>query len=549
MIQIPGLAPNPDDDEDQLGPMQVPQADAPRAPLQLIPDGRAVGGGGGAPDAHAAPPPMQPGIAIMQPPEESHRTGWEKQGEQLTQKLPNEQAAQAFGDLKTAQKAENAATEREDHAKFHGDEAAMQFAEQKALAEERASIQRRLAQVEWEKRREGLMADEARRQQELQENGKVTSYWDNPGAPSRVAAAFLTSLGTAFGHGSAEKELDRQLAEDRQTKLDKFTRSKDFLAMAKGNTEAAHAAYESKVKDIDREQIAQIGLLDKQLAAVTARVKIPQAQAEREKLAAQGQAKQAELQANIQAHYDKSLAGERMSTSGSDTLNKNPGQGQGKGDAQSTARQKAEAEAQTHDTLKRFADLNKDPRVVAEVQRAINEQMKTETGNAGIFKPIVQAGKVTGWIPLDLSGRLKSPKAQEYYQLMAVAGTAMARKMDPVGAINADSLKAGFEHFNFANASPKLLEKTARDFASERAQMAEAALPGYMETRGKPSAPAPAPKTNTNTAPAVKPDMRGAQRDLLESKRMLQSLPKDSPDRARWQRIHDHLIDMYGKRS
>jgi len=319
-MNIPGLR-RPDEEDDLLNPLAMPNV-GPEAPA-------AVGGGGApvpVPPAPPAPTQAPGGVAlqVVQPPAEVSRTEW--QGPEVTTKLPSEAAAKAHADLEIAQRAESKAAEQEHQAKTPQMRAEAIAAEERALAAERAAIQKRMAQLDHERAVRARMEEGTRRREEMEADRKITDFFEDRGAPARVVSAFLVGLNEFARHGRgmggpnmAWEILQDAQARDRQTKIDKFVRSKEFYELYQKDAAAADAAYKERLKDIDDEQIAQTNLIEKQLGSIVAKLKIPQAQAEFQKLQAQTQKANAEKLASIHAHYDRTV--KDPTTSGSHTVN------------------------------------------------------------------------------------------------------------------------------------------------------------------------------------------------------------------------------------
>jgi hypothetical protein len=359
--------------------------------------------------------------------------------------------------------------------------------------------------------------DEAGRK-DVEAKSKVTDYWEDRGAPARVFSAFMVGLwrvgqalgndGKTSGANGAYEVLKNEMAADRQKKMDALKNSKDYQELLRTNHAAAIAAEDKLANALDNEEITKTNVILKNLNAQVKRLGIPLAQAEYLKLRTSTEADNASRSADKSARYDKQV------NSGHSTWSVQDSSSKAKADTGSTARQKAEEDAQNHDSLMDAAKAVGNEKALANVQKAILRQQKIDKGSVGLFKPIMQGAQIVGYEPMDVGSQLKTPAEREIWSRMATGFAAMARVMDPVGTINADSLTKGAEHLNVANSSPKELQERLRDFAGKAAARANASIPNWMELRraatattpltppaapAAPAAPAPAP------APAARP--------------------------------------------
>lgn len=525
------LTQRPEDDDPlhPVDPLAPPSLDlSPTKPQVLKADDSDTGGGGG-------PAMVSPqGVAL---PQEVHTVA--HQGPHTTQTVATPEGAAQYEQAKAAQQAEIDAHEKQDKLGAPLRDATATTAAQQELLSQKAEIQKRLAASEYNSQLGKLTEVEDRRRKDLEANTKVTGYWEDKSVPAKVAAALMIGLnqyaqsGRGMGGGNKAYEIFQNAeAADRQKKLDTYTRSKEFLELAQTDKVKARAAYEAKVKDIDTLQIAAANSLEKNLATLTAKSKIPGADAALQEWKAQKDQANAEKNQAVQQHLATQVNSGQTTTTDTENRNKTPTNG-----PNSTSRQAAEGHAQIADSMKRFAELNSDKAVVAEVQKAIKDQQKVDAANSGIVKPLVQLGKAGDIIPMNLGSRLHSDKAREYYSLMAPAVAAKARELDPVGALNEGSLTAGTDYWNFGNASPKMLREQALEYVRRKGAMADAAVPGWMASRGKPAAP-------TNTSPPPPPVVSPMQKtkDLAKATSLMKTA-KTPEERAQWRAMHDHLLN------
>lgn len=323
MIQVPGLAPNPDDEDDQiLSPMQAPQLDAPtmslgtRAPLQAV-DGS--GGGGGSAPPPAAPP-IQPGIAIMQPPERSDKT--EHRGEQVNQTFTqiSPEAANDIGQMGAAHTAAQKA--RAEQAKTRDPVAEVNAlgAEKQAIALQLAEARKQEAIAKAEPQIKAAMAADHQATQEMEGNRKFTDYWDDKGTPAKLFAALLVGLNQYAvtgrgmnGHNMAWEIFQNAAAADRQRKLDKFNASKEMSELRKRDVGAAQAALKDKLAQFDNEAVAMGKAYAAQTKAYAERIGKPAALAAAAETDAKADALEAETRLKQRKDYEKkfTVEGER----------------------------------------------------------------------------------------------------------------------------------------------------------------------------------------------------------------------------------------------
>jgi hypothetical protein len=368
---------------------------------------------------------------------------------------------------------------------------------------------------------EAAMATEAQKRQEMEATGKPTSYWADQSAPAKVLSAFLVGLGQyAAGPGGrnpALEILNDAMARDRQLKIDQFTRSKEFFQLATQDREAAMAARDKRLKEIDDEQIVQSNILQKQIDAVAKRAGKPVALAAADELRAKREVEIADKLAGRRQNYDAEITKNSGYKSGSTTVNSG-----GPADAPKppgfAERGAATTAAASAENMEKLATLiEKNPKAWAEYQAALRDDQKASAADSNILmKGIRGAGQIAGYVPTALEQRLKSSEAREINSLLAPLQTAKARELDPVGAINADVMKAARDHLNLTSAKPSEIAAEARKFRDRAMGQQSAAIPG--------GAPAPAPAANDN-APAAKPDRKAMTGEAAAAANWLRANP------------------------
>lgn len=278
--------------------------------------------------------PLFPGQAlqIMPPalPERSDTNRYE--GPQITTKTrtPDPRVEEENAAIAAAQLSQRIA----DQQKLEADRAIMEKeaekAEQLANAAKEIEAKRVAARQEADANIAARMAEDERRRaaMEVASKGRATSYWDNPGAPSRVLSALLTSLGNmgnrmagGNGVGGASIALERELAQDRASKLAKFEDSMEFRRLAKEDVVAAQAAKAAKMKEWDDQEAVMIKNIESSMAPLVAKLKIPQAQAAFEQLQATNREKQAQERRKAYGEYDTEISVQSGQKSTSHTVN------------------------------------------------------------------------------------------------------------------------------------------------------------------------------------------------------------------------------------
>jgi hypothetical protein len=304
-MAYPGMPKLPGEEEEN--PFAPPPLDAMPEPAlgrELQQTGSNTGGGS-APPQPAAPAMVSPqGFPI---PAETHSTS--NIGGHTTETVATPEAADAYKNLGTAQAAEIAAKEKEENSLAPVRDLTAINAQQQQLAMQRAALQRQLAASEFSSQMAKLNEAEDKKRKVAEANSKVTSYWEDRSVPAKVAAALFIGLnqyansGRGMGGGNTAWEIFKHAESvDRQTKLDKYTRSKEFLEIAQNDKVKARGLYEAKVKDIDSLQIAAANALEKELGTLVAKSKIISAGPAFEQWKAQKQAGNAEKNESIQRH-------------------------------------------------------------------------------------------------------------------------------------------------------------------------------------------------------------------------------------------------------
>lgn len=265
-------------DEDPLFPPPIDLAPNPTRPQVLKVDSDDAGSGGGS----STPAMVSPqGVAL---PQNVHTVS--TQGPHTTQTVATPEGAAQYEKAKAAQQAEIDAHQTQHNLEAPLRDATAITADQQQVLAQKAELQKRLAASEFNSQLGKLTEVEDRRRKDLEANTKVTGYWEDKSVPAKIAAALMVGLnqyamsGRGMGGGNKAYEIFQNAeAADRQKKLDKYTRSKEFLELAQTDKVKARAAYDAHVKDIDTLQIAAANSLEKNLATLTAKSKIPGADA------------------------------------------------------------------------------------------------------------------------------------------------------------------------------------------------------------------------------------------------------------------------------
>lgn len=323
---LPALAPTPglleeDEEARRIREAEEQAAGAPLAPLQVT---DSTTGGGGAPVEAASPAaPM-----VYQPPEESIRVEGGQSTTRRTKMAPERVAEiraqrQAGADVVEAKTLEGeAAVGKQDNAAQQADaEAKLKAQEARDLLAARQEHDKLIAakQGEYEKRR-----------QQLEKDAKITTYWQDRGAPAEIFAVFITGLSdyshqVSGGEGPSpvQRMFDQKIAEDGAVKMHRFETSKEFLELAKKDVDAARAAKAAKAAEIKDQHVVMADALAKRFKAYAEKIGTTETAAKSEREVAELKQKNAETLAGQLKDADEevSYTGPKTTT----TVNVNKG--------------------------------------------------------------------------------------------------------------------------------------------------------------------------------------------------------------------------------
>ncbi len=360
--------------------------------------------------------------------------------------------------------------------------------------------------------------DQAKESMKAADKEAGRTFWEDRGAPRRVLTAFLIGMNTAAGGDQAYKVLLDAQADDRQRKMAKYERSKEFLAIAGQGVEAAEAA-RAKARDlIDIQQKAAAEKLKDELAAAALRRGTPQAKANAEKFAAETESKHAADDLAVRAQYKTTVnsghaSGGTTVNSGADGAGKPPTLPERKGE------QTALAKAASMAKLAKLVTDN--PKAWQEWQTAAREQREQEelAGPQGL-KQVTALARGFGAAPLAIEQRLKSPAARAIHTALLPYVTANVRKIDPEGAINEYSMKQGADASGLLSSPANEIASAAKDFETEFRAEAAAVSPPRAQPADRP-----------------KPTKGQRIREVAEAQQKANSYPRGSTERERWEAV------------
>ena len=314
-----------DEEDDPLAPIKRPEVEAPSvaAPKTFA---QTAGGGGG-----SAPAPAPGGVAILQQqlPEQVKRSEWH--GPQTTTKSQEQspESAMLLSDISRTNQEEREALERKEAHDQTVREAEAMKAEKDAINAELLEREKVLARQRHEELVKSKLDPHIKaREAEVAQHKNPSTYWEDKSVPAKIFAALMVGLngfartGKGMGGGNVALEIyNRAEDQDRQAKLDKYTRSKEFLELAKNNKVAAEEALKKKILDIEDLSIARGKRLAADSEAVLSRLKIPQAKEAAAMLRAETERKAAESELKQRQIYERDITRQDPYSSGSTTTN------------------------------------------------------------------------------------------------------------------------------------------------------------------------------------------------------------------------------------
>lgn len=357
---------------------------------------------------------------------------------------------------------------------------------QLAAEADAASEERRLRQeqIDRDNARISAVAEEReRRIAEAEKNTKPTTFWEDRGKPAELLSHFIVSLSNRShmmaggqGAGPVQQQIENAIAADAQAKRNIFEHSKYFIELRKNDLEEAIKAKARNEQDItDMSDLQRKGII-KQFGAYAAKIGLPYAGDEFDKIKAENDAKIAD---NAAKRWEQAK-GEVRNIGAQGEVRKNIG-GAPAGDGYKfTERTAATAGQAKADALARIAEIvRKNPNAMKEVGEAeLSERQYAESGD--ISKAFAGAGKALGAVPLDVQQRLKnkSEDARELYSLLGTLETSIAREMDPVGALNQDVILEARKRSGVTSGKPKEFLKIVERHEAKARKEVESATPG-----------------------------------------------------------------------
>ncbi len=429
----------------------------------------------------------------------------------------------------TAVAAKVAASDREFEAKkpvleaqASGDEAAAKSAIYYQAHRERIA-------AEHQQKVDAEVAKAGQKRKEMEAAAHPTTFWEDRGKLAQIVSAFLTSLGDfaamrgGTGINPAAAALREAQAEDRQRKLDKFERSKEFVELARQDVATAEVVKQRRMKEIDDEEIVQGKIIEKQIGALTKRLGIPAAQAAHDQFKAQVQQDAAEKAVKERQHYDGEITRNSGHTTSSHTTNTGANQPKS-GGVDLTVLDATGKGIGLARSPKEALEL-RDKRTALETGNTIAEKLKTEITGNGKLWPVIQADK-------------QSIRATYISQMLGA-------KKAITGAVNEQDEKRAQAKFDTAwNRGPEAVSKSIDAWKSELTNDYTAAVRSSAVTDGSPAVPgASAPAPRAAAAPA---GSRPNRQQVMSDADVLRAELKKAPMGPRADAIKNALRNMAG---
>ncbi|HEU4369636.1 MAG TPA: hypothetical protein VFV05_15560 [Methylomirabilota bacterium] len=518
----------------------------PMAPLEQGP-------GAAAP---AAPPPQVPGVVVQPPPDETHTrtSGWERKGPQENRTFveadpgvtaTREKLAEAQGKQVEALKQEHTAALQKHDADIEAAEAQRKKLEAEAEAERKRTEENSRAVA-------AAMAEDKRRQAEMEKAGNITSYWADRSTGSRVLAGILVGLSSwahsrmgGQGPSPAYKILQDAIAQDHELKLQRFRASKDYQALSAEEKKNAETEYDRQLTREDRAKeklaTAQAGIHAKKSAR-------PGLVAGHEKLVAELEAKNAENDLKDRQFYAVKVTreGEQRTQRGGSTDTFNVRSASAAGGQLKPSSEDLSSVASLSGSitgLRQTADLiDKNPKAWSEVRQNNLDWRRVEAAEAKIpgAKMVRGVGQLTGVANVAPEEGLKSVDAKAVHRQVTATREAIA-KMSGGVITDSDRTSADNRLALAAVSEPREAAKLLREVASDLGpkldlilQNRQIAVPaGVLPTeKGKPAPEKPTEKPKA-TSTDIKPRSKDAAEWITGARRWLDGDGKKASAAAR----------------
>lgn len=354
-------------------------------------------------------------------------------------------------------------------------------------------------------------ADYARRRQELEESSKITDLWEDKGGPgrgsaiARIMGAFAVGLAEnawtrAGGQGPSPlaQKVEAEIAADRQKKIDRFVRAKDFVAMAHEDVERAKDDLAEELKRLDDEAVVKRNLLAAKFEKQGKLLAIPRAQENARLAAAEMRAKNAESEAREENH----LIASRTSGHKTEVWNDaKPSASKGPTESESKL-------ALYSKQMQRDLDIiQKNPALTQSVLERVQSQKATadsadRSAGGGIVNAIsVGAARKVGLIPRNKLEGLK-PEEQKVFNAWEDATENFVRMKTGAGMPAEEAREAAFKNIPQPGDSKAVAAQKyqrLREAANEMATLGGAATQRLEAGRPQPPT-APSRPANDNGA-------------------------------------------------
>lgn len=327
--EFPGQ--NPDEEDPLAMPNVVPET------TSLTKDAPGGGASTSTPAPSPAPAPSPVASAPMvnamgaSLPEEVHTRHHQGSSSGGSHTIASPDSVETLQKLKTAQAVGLEAARAESNAKLDLQAIENQHAQQLANQMEAQAKERAILKARHEEMVAAKMAEAEKRRAQMEKDSKITDYFeDRGGAPARVLSAFITGLSNyshwangGEGWGPATIQLEKEIAQDRASKIRTFENSKEFYEIARKDADAAERMKSERLHEIDEQHLIAGNVLKAKLAATAKSLGTPVAKAAADKEIAGIDAAQQKLLLNEQQHYDKQTTWQSGRDDTTDTKNEN----------------------------------------------------------------------------------------------------------------------------------------------------------------------------------------------------------------------------------
>ncbi len=230
-----------------------------------------------------------------------------KQGPTVVKKKKTAETEAALGSLDVADVAQTTALEEKKGAIEGIGRVDEQIANERFALDQQRQERRELTQTELgaeiQKKREEYAARQAAQEKAGNIEPLLTGWKAVLGGILQGLAQYSHTAAGNAGTAPGVEAWTSAIARDRQMKIDRYTRSKEFTDLAKNNLELAELSLRKRLADYDSDAIAAGNLLIKKADAMKAKFKTKEAAASVDITKTAIQSKQAELRAKMEADF------------------------------------------------------------------------------------------------------------------------------------------------------------------------------------------------------------------------------------------------------